>query len=69
MAGGCDNKWTISISSRNILFAVLGWSYEVILETFIYQWGFTNRGVLFGIWSRSNVLFALSWEIDEKKRY
>ena len=46
-----------------VLYAVLGWSYEVILETFIYQWGFTNRGVLFGIWSRSNVLFALSWEI------
>ena len=31
-----------------VLYAVLGWSYEVILETFIYQWGFTNRGVLFG---------------------
>ena len=31
-----------------VLYAVLGWSYEVILETFIYQWGFANRGVLFG---------------------
>ena len=25
-----------------VLYAVLGWSYEVILDTFIYQWVFTN---------------------------
>ncbi len=31
-----------------MMYAVLGWCYEVILETFIYQWGFSNRGVLFG---------------------
>lgn len=31
-----------------MMYAVLGWIYEVILETFIYRWGFTNRGVLFG---------------------
>ncbi len=31
-----------------MMYAVLGWSYEVILETFIYRWGFSNRGVLFG---------------------
>ena len=31
-----------------IMYAILGWCYEVILETFIYRWGFTNRGVLFG---------------------
>lgn len=31
-----------------MMYAVLGWCYEVILETFIYRWGFTNRGVLFG---------------------
>ncbi len=31
-----------------MMYAVLGWSYEVILETFIYRWGFRNRGVLFG---------------------
>ncbi len=31
-----------------MMYAVLGWSYEVILETLIYRWGFTNRGVLFG---------------------
>lgn len=31
-----------------MMYAVLGWCYEVILETFIYRWGFTNRGVLLG---------------------
>lgn len=31
-----------------MMYAVLGWCYEVILETFIYRWGFSNRGVLFG---------------------
>ena len=30
------------------MYAVLGWCYEVVLETFIYRWGFSNRGVLFG---------------------
>ena len=30
------------------MYAVMGWCYEVILETFIYHWGFSNRGVLFG---------------------
>jgi len=31
-----------------IMYAMLGWIYEVVLEVFIYRWGFTNRGVLFG---------------------
>lgn len=31
-----------------ILYSVLGWIYEVFLEVVIYQWGFNNRGVLFG---------------------
>ncbi len=30
-----------------MLYAMLGWCYEVVLETLIYRWGFTNRGVLF----------------------
>ena len=30
------------------LYSVFGWCYEVFLEVFIYHWGFTNRGVLFG---------------------
>ena len=32
------------------VYAVIGWLYEVILETFIYHWGFSNRGILFGPW-------------------
>ena len=32
------------------IYAVIGWIYEVVLETFIYHWGFSNRGVLFGPW-------------------
>lgn len=30
------------------LYSVLGWIYEVVLEVFIYRWGFSNRGALFG---------------------
>ena len=33
-----------------IIYACIGWIYEVSLETFIYKWGFSNRGVLFGPW-------------------
>lgn len=31
-----------------MMYSILGWLYEVFLEVVIYQWGFTNRGVLFG---------------------
>lgn len=31
-----------------MMYAIIGWIYEVVLEVFIYKWGFTNRGVLFG---------------------
>ena len=31
-----------------MMYSVIGWLYEVILEVFIYKWGFSNRGVLFG---------------------
>ena len=30
------------------MYAIIGWCYEVFLEVFIYGWGFSNRGVLFG---------------------
>lgn len=33
-----------------MVYAMIGWIYEVVLETFIYRWGFSNRGVLFGPW-------------------
>lgn len=31
-----------------ILYAIIGWCYEVFLEVVVYNWGFSNRGVLFG---------------------
>ncbi len=31
-----------------MLYAIIGWCYEVLLEVVVYRWGFTNRGVLFG---------------------
>ncbi len=31
-----------------IMYAMIGWIYEVVLEVFIYHWGYSNRGVLFG---------------------
>ena len=31
-----------------LVYSIIGWCYEVFLEVFIYKWGFTNRGVLFG---------------------
>ncbi|MBR3629261.1 MAG: putative ABC transporter permease [Oscillospiraceae bacterium] len=47
------------------VYAVIGWIYEVVLETFIYQWGFTNRGVLFGPWlpvyGFGATIFLLLW--------
>ena len=30
------------------LYSILGWCYEVTLEVFIYHWGYSDRGVLFG---------------------
>lgn len=31
-----------------MLYSIIGWIYEVVLEVVIYRWGFSNRGVLFG---------------------
>lgn len=31
-----------------LMYGVLGWLYEVFLEVVVYQWGFSNRGFLFG---------------------
>ena len=33
-----------------MMYAVIGWIYEVFLEVVVYRWGFSNRGVLFGPW-------------------
>lgn len=31
-----------------ILYSVIGWAYEVFLEVVVYQWGYSDRGVLHG---------------------
>lgn len=31
-----------------MLYSMIGWIYEVVLEVVIYRWGFSNRGVLYG---------------------
>ena len=31
-----------------MMYSVFGWLYEVFLEVVVYQWGFSNRGFLFG---------------------
>lgn len=33
-----------------LLYALLGWLYEVFLEVAVYRWGYSDRGVLFGPW-------------------
>jgi len=56
-----------------IIYACIGWIYEVVLETFIYKWGFSNRGVLFGPWlpvyGFGAVIFIALWYrlIENKK--
>ena len=30
------------------VYSLIGWCYEVFLEVVVYDWGFSNRGVLFG---------------------
>lgn len=55
-----------------MMYAVLGWCYEVILETFIYRWGFSNRGVLFGPYcpvygvGALSFLFCMGWLMRKK---
>ena len=31
-----------------IMYAMIGWIYEIVLEVFIYKWGYSDRGVLTG---------------------
>lgn len=46
------NKKNALVPSEYFLYffaySVVGWCYEVFLETVVYRWGFSNRGVLFG---------------------
>ena len=46
-------------------YAFIGYLYETVLEVFIYRWGFSNRGVLFGPWlpvyGVGAAVFVLLW--------
>lgn len=50
-----------------MLYSIIGWIYEVLLEVVVYRWGFSNRGVLFGPYciiygiGALILLFSLSW--------
>lgn len=55
-----------------MMYAVIGWCYEVFLEVVIYRWGFSNRGVLFGpycpIYGVGALLFILCFGWLMKKK-
>ena len=54
------------------MYAVLGWCYEVFLETVVYRWGFHNRGNMFGpycpIYGVGALLFLLCFGWLMKKK-
>ena len=57
-----------------MLYSIIGWCYEVFLEVVVYQWGFSNRGVLFGPYcviygfGALILLFSLGWLMKRKIR-
>lgn len=55
-----------------MLYAMIGWMYEVFLEVVIYQWGYSDRGVLFGpycpIYGVGATIFVLAFYDYKKKK-
>ena len=43
-----DNKNIKKYYLYFMMYSIIGWLYEVILEVFIYKWGYSDRGILFG---------------------
>lgn len=54
-----------------MLYSVMGWLYEVFLEVVVYQWGYSDRGVLFGpycpIYGVGATIFVLAFYNYKKK--
>lgn len=54
------------------IYSVIGWIYETVLELFVYQTGFSNRGTLFGsylpIYGVGAILFLLALSGLKKKK-
>lgn len=46
--GAPSRKGWHAIFLTFLAYSVVGWCYEVFLETVVYGWGFSNRGFLFG---------------------
>ena len=44
----CNMKKIQNLFLLFMMYAFIGWIYEVFLEVVVYKWGFSNRGVLFG---------------------
>lgn len=55
-----------------MMYAIIGWLYEVFLEVFVYQWGFSNRGVLYGpytpIYGVGAIAFLICFAKTMKKK-
>src|SRR6056297_831032 len=56
-----------------MMYAIVGWFYEVFLEVVVYKWGFSNRGVLFGpylpIYGFGALVFILLfYKLSQKKQ-
>lgn len=57
-----------------MLYAIIGWIYEVFLEVVVYKWGFSNRGILFGpylpVYGFGSLLFIFTiYPIIKTKQY
>ncbi len=55
-----------------ILYSMIGWIYEVFLEVVVYKWGFSNRGVLTGlycvIYGFGSLIFIIALDGLKKKK-
>lgn len=56
-----------------MMYSIIGWCYEVFLEVVVYQWGFSNRGFLFGpytpVYGFGGLAFILSFnKLMKRKR-
>lgn len=57
-----------------LAYSVIGWLYEVFLDVAVYQWGFNNRGVLYGPYcviygTGAVILIILLRKLKNKKIY
>lgn len=55
-----------------VIYSIIGWLYEVLLEVVVYRWGFSNRGFLFGpylpVYGIGAVVILLSLQPLQKRK-